>query len=243
MRKPGLVVAVAVILIAPACSTGGTKASADPALPPGSTLTRDPASGTVRFFKGQNLSRELDGDPLFRAARNAGDAESVARAFLAAYAELFRLDQPNAELTKRRIDVDKIGTTHVRFDQTYRGLPIPGAELIVHLDRERRVVLVNGTTIATPRELEVTPALSADDARGIAARDAGLAADACAACATDLVVFAERGATPRLAWRVAAPAGALQGAERTIDAQSGALLRKLPVAIPDAGSKGKEWKP
>lgn len=243
MRSLGLVLAVAAILIAPGCSTGGTKASPEPALPPGATLTRDPATGTVRFFKGQNLSRELDGDPLFRAARNAGDAESVARAFLTAYAELFRLDQPNAELTKRRIDVDKIGTTHVRFDQTYRGLPIPGAELIVHLDRERRVVLVNGTTIATPRELDATPSLSADDARGIAARDAGLAADACAACATDLVVFAERGATPRLAWRVAAPAGAIQGGERTIDAQSGALLRNLPAAIPGTGSKGKGWKP
>jgi hypothetical protein len=238
MRNPGLVLAVASILIAPACSTGGTKAPPEPALPPGATLTRDPASGTVRFFKGQNLSRELDGDPLFRAARNAGDAEGVARAFLTSYAALFRLDHPTEELTKRRI-----GTTHVRFDQTYRGLPIPGAELIVHLDRERRVVLVNGTTIATPRELDVTPALSADDARAIAARDAGLAADACAACATDLVVFAERGATPRLAWRVAAPAGAIQGAERTVDAQSGALLRELPAAIPGAGSRGKGWQP
>ena len=243
MRNVGLVLAVAAILIAPACSTGGTKASPEPALPAGATLSRDPASGTVRFLKGQNISRELDGDPLFRAARNAGDAESVARAFLTAYAAVFRLDHPNEELTKRRIDIDKIGTTHVRFDQTYRGLPIPGAELIVHLDHERRVVLVNGTTIATPSELDVTPALSADDARAIAARDAGLAADACAACATDLVVFAERGAKPRLAWRVAALAGAIQGAERTIDAQGGALLRNLPAAIPGVGSKGSGWKP
>jgi Zn-dependent metalloprotease len=225
MRNPGFVLAVAAILIASACSTGKTRASAEPALPPGATLTRDPVSGTVRFLKGQNISRELDGDPLFRAARNAGDAESVARAFLTAYAAVFRLDHPSEELTKRRIDVDGIGTTHVRFDQTYRGLPIPGAELIVHLDRERRVVLVNGTTIATPTGLDVTPALAANDARGIAARDAGLAADACAACAADLVVFAERGAKPRLAWRIAAPSGAIQGSERTIDAQDGTLLR------------------
>lgn len=216
-------------------------AAPEPALPTGATLTRDPATGTVRFLKGQNLSRDLDGDPLFRAARNSGDAETVARAFLTAYAAVFRLEDPNREMAKKRIDVDRIGTTHVRFEQTYHELSIPGAELIVHLDRERRVVLASGTYIATPRELDGTPAISANDARAIAARAGDLGADVCNACATDLVVFAERGAPPRLAWRVAASAGAIDGVERWIDAQSGAPLRSLPVAIPGARPNGEGW--
>ncbi len=219
--------------------TPSVSAAQEPALPAGATLTRDPTTGTVRFLKGQNLSRELDGDPLFRAARNAGDAEAVARAFLTSYAAVFRLDDPNRELTQKRIDLDRIGTTHVRFDQTYRGLPIPGGELIVHLDRERRVVLTSGNYFATPRALDVAPAISANDARAIAGRAGDLGADACNGCATDLVVFAERGAPPRLAWRVAAPAGAIDGAERWIDAQSGAPLRSLPAAIPGTRQNGE----
>ncbi len=216
------------------------KAVRESGLPTGATLMRDPESGTVRFLKGQNLSRELDGDPLFRAARNAGDAEAVARSFLTAYAALFRLDDPKRELVMTRIDVDRIGTTHVRFDQRYRDLPIPGAEVIVHLDRERSVVLVSGGYIETPRELDVAPAITADAARSIAARAGDLDAAVCSACATDLVVFAERGAPPRLAWRVAAPAGAITASERWIDAQSGAPLRALPVATPGARSKPGE---
>jgi bacillolysin len=210
--------------------------ASEPALPDGATLTRDPATGTVRFLKGQNLSRELDGDPLFRASRSSGDAEAVARAFLTAYAPVFRLDDPKRELVQTRIDVDRIGTTHVRFGQLYRGLPVADAELIVHLDRERRVVLANGTYIATPRDLDTTPAIAAGEARAIAEREGGLGAGACAACATDLVVFAERGAAPRLAWQVAAPAGAITASARWIDAQSGAPLRSLPAAIP--GGRG-----
>jgi len=226
--------------VGPSKETSVVRAASELALPTGATLTRDPATGTVRFLKGQNLSGELDGDPLFRAARNSGDAEAVARAFLTAYAAVFRLDDPNHEMAKKRIDVDRIGTTHVRFEQAYHDLPIPGAELIVHLDRERRVVLVSGSYIATPRELDGTPAISANDARAIAARAGDLGADACDACATDLVVFAERGAPPRLAWRVAAPAGAIAASERLIDAQSGAPLRSLPVAIPGARSNQQQ---
>ena len=229
----------AALFAATACASGS--AASELALPAGATLTRDPVTGTVRFLKGQNLSRELDGDPLFRASRNSGDAEAVARAFLSAYAAVFRLEDPNREMTKQRIDVDRIGTTHVRFEQAYRDLPIPGAELIVHLDRERRVVLASGSYIATPRDLDATPTISAEGARAIAVREGNLGADACSACATDLVVFAERGALPRLAWRVAAPAGAIAASERWIDAQSGAPLRSLPVAIPGARPNSEGW--
>ncbi|RIK92980.1 MAG: hypothetical protein DCC71_24265 [Proteobacteria bacterium] len=226
-----------------ACATGGSDHSAvaagdargargsrsqkvrtEPGLPADATLTRDPETGTVRFLRGPDLSRELDADPAFRAARAAGDAEGVARAFLQRYAEPLRLDDPRAELALQRIDVDRIGSTHVRFEQRHRGLPIPGAGLIVHLDRERRVNLVSGSYVATPRDVAAEPALSADAARA--------AAGDCAACAADLVVFAERGRDARLAWRVAPPAERIAGEVLTVDAKSGEVLRREPVSIP-----------
>jgi hypothetical protein len=247
MRLPAALLVVVAILSAPGCAGHGTATAPAPAppsapeppLPEGAALTRDPATGTVLFLKGQNLSRELDVEPMFRANRGAGDAEGVARAFLSAYAPIFRLDEPNEELVVHRIDLDKIGTTHVRFDQVYRGTPIPGAELIVHLDRDRRVVLVSGKYFATPRDLELTPKLTADDARAIAAREGGLGEGGCAACAADLVVFAEnkKPMPPmRLAWRVGVPLESIGALERTIDAEDGTLLRSLPVAL------SKKWR-
>ena len=190
----------------------------------------------MRFLKGKDLSRELDLEPMFRATRNAGDAEGVARAFLSAYAPTFRLEDPSTELVLRRIDLDKSGSTHVRFDQRFHDLAIPGAQLIVHLDRDRRVVLVSGRYLPTPDDLVVAPKLSADDARGIAEREGGLAAGACATCAADLVVFAEKHQPLRVAWRVGVPLDSTGALERTIDAESGALLRSVPVAL------SKKWR-
>lgn len=204
----------------------------DPPLPPGATLTRDPSNGTVRFLKGQNLSRELDVEPMFTATRNAGDAEGVARTFLTAYEPLFRLDDLDQELVLRRVDVDKNGSSHVRYDQVYRGMPILDAQLIVHLDRNRRVVLVSGKYITTPNDLaDDAPKLTAAEARAIAEREGALAAGACGACSAELVVFLEKYKPPRLAWRVGVPLDSVGALERTIDAEDGALLRSDPVAL------------
>lgn len=238
----GVAIAGCVIWItaAFACATGAPapdaaaapRETAEPALPDGASLDRDWTTGTVRFLKGQNLSRDLDGDPAFKASRSAGDAEGVARAFLAHFQPLWRLDDPKAELALRRVDVDRSGASHVRFTQMWRGLPVPAAELIVHLDRARRVVLVSGSYFASPRDVAIEPKLDA-----AAARDAA----GCAACAADLVVFAERGKPSRLAWRVAAPSGRIQGEEITVDAKSGDVLRRLPAALPSGRgiSKGE----
>jgi hypothetical protein len=226
---------IGALAVALACAgssaPGGASSKADlpvPDLPPKSELVLDPANRTVRFFKGQDLSRELDADPVFKAARAAGDAEGVARAFLDHFAGLWRLDDPKAELALRRVDVDRSGASHVRFDQVWRGLPVADAKLNVHLDRNRRVVLANGVYVPTPRAVETTPSLDAAAARAAAAREIG--GEPCAICAVDLVVFAEAGAAPRLAWRVAPEKARIRGEEVMVDAASGAVLRRVPAS-------------
>jgi Zn-dependent metalloprotease len=193
----------------------------------GAVLKPDPENQTVRFLRGPDLSAELEADPAFSAARRAGDAEGVARAYLQHYAELFRLDDPRSELSLVRVDLDRFGTTHVRFEQRIGAYPIPGAHLNVHLDRSRRVAMANGVYVPTPKGFETTPKLSEADARAIAARETGAPCDA---CAVDAVVFAEGASEPRLAWRVAPPADRLDGSEVILDAQDGAVLRKQPLA-------------
>lgn len=212
-----------------ACATAATDrapAEPEPKLPSGSKLDRDLPSGTVRFLKGQNLSRDLESAPGFKASRMAGDAEGVARAFLDYFDALWRLDDPRAELRLRRVDVDRTGASHVRFEQAWQRIRIPGAELIVHLDRDRRVVLVSGAYIRTPRDVTTTPALDAAAARDAAAEATGAAP--CAECAAELVIFTDGGSKTRLAWRIA-PAKGVRGEDVVVDAKSGALLRRPPA--------------
>jgi Zn-dependent metalloprotease len=224
-----VLVAVACAGVAPPAS--GSKAAEATDVPPHETLMLDPRNGAVRFLRGEDLGAGLPGVA-------AGDAEAVARAFLAAYAALFRIADPAAELALQRVDRESSGAAHVRFAQRWKGLPLPEAELIVHLDAGGRVVLVNGSYVPTPRGVDTAPALSAADARRAAARASGVA---CADCATDLIVSAAA-EEPRLAWRVAAPPGRIRGEEVWVDAQTGAVLRRLAAALPALapGPAGKQ---
>lgn len=215
------------LLATPGCAGSQSKPRPAPKLTPGAVLKQEPTDQTVRFLRGPDLSQPLEADPAFSAARRAGDSEGVARAYLQHYAALFRLDDPRTELALVRVDLDRFGTTHVRFEQRIGAYPIPGANLNVHLDRSRRVVMVNGVYVPTPRGFETTPAISEAEARAIATRETGAPCDA---CAVDAVVFAEAQVEPRLAWRVAPPAGRLDGSELILDARDGAVLRKQPVA-------------
>jgi hypothetical protein len=204
----------------PAAGASGSKPAVATDVPPHETLVLDPRNGTVRFLRGADLAAALPNLP-------GRDAEATARAFLRAYPALFRIADADAELALARVDREASGAAHVRFAQRWSGLPVLGAELVVHLDADGRVVLVNGSSLPTPEGIASEPALDAGVARRLAA---------CAECATDLVVAAIEG-EPRLAWRVAAPPGRIRGEEVWVDAQGGAVLRRLPVVLPSAAPR------
>jgi hypothetical protein len=226
--------ALPLALAAVACAAGGA-GGAGPAvgareLPADATVRRDPALGTIRFLEGPDLSRGLEADPAFRAARAGGDPAEIARAFVAAYAVAFRLARPAEELALRDVRADRAGRRIARFDQRFRGLPVLRSELRVHVDPDGRVVAVVGSTIPTPDGVEVDPALGADEARARAAAALGRPAGACGACRTELAIAPGAGAA-RLAWRVRPAPGALHD-ELLLDARTGAVLARVPVALP-----------
>ncbi|KQX72564.1 M4 family metallopeptidase [Aeromicrobium sp. Root472D3] len=89
------------------------------------------------------------------------------------------------------------GASHVRFSRTYKGLPVLGGDLVVHLTSAERVT---GTSVAQARTVKVatTPTV----AKGAAQRTAESASPAASADAASaqLVVDARTGA-PALAYR------------------------------------------
>jgi len=56
---------------------------------------------------------------------------------------VFRLE--NDDLVLRKMSVDQDGGRHFRYDQTFNGLPVIGAELVVHVDVKGAIHALNGT--------------------------------------------------------------------------------------------------
>jgi Zinc metalloprotease (elastase) len=131
----------------------------------------------------------------------------------------------------RDVVVDKDGTQHVRYDRTYRELPVLGGDFVVHLAPDGAYRGANRATRRAISLTSVTPELSG-------AKAAGLAVNALRAANPGetlrkvtakprLVVDALHG-TPRLAWRTDAVARDPLGnpVARTVltDARSGARI-------------------
>jgi Zn-dependent metalloprotease len=168
--------------------------------------------------------------PLTRAP---DDAARAVRAFVLRHRLLFPTLASEDQLRAVRAEVDEVGMIHVRYRQQHRSLPVWRGELAAHLDREGALVAINGRFVP----VDDPPAVPTyDDA---AARRAALA-DARALFPDvdwalfevgepELVVYAEPGATARLAWRVETHVRDEERyavLEQLIDAVGGGLVRR-----------------
>ena len=80
----------------------------------------------------------------------------------------FGLDQDQG-LTSRSVATDKDGTTHVRFDRTFKGLPVVGGDLVVHTDKAGAWKGSNAASTSV-RVASTTPTVAPATAAATAAR-------------------------------------------------------------------------
>ena len=126
--------------------------------------------------------------------------------------------------------VDDDGSTHVRFQRTYAGLPVRGGDVVVHqgpADQWRGT----SQTLGAPLALATRPTLAASGAtsRALAAEPLARAVDGLRAQGTPRLVIDALGSSPRLAWEVttlgrrddATPSRVTS----SVDATTGAVLR------------------
>lgn len=99
-----------------------------------------------------------------------GTAEERAREFLATYGSAFGAGPEVRLETLGASTPDEVGMEHVRFRQTYRGVPVTGGELTVHL-LDRGVVAVNARTLPDLKGSATVATVTAAEAE-ILARDA-----------------------------------------------------------------------
>ncbi|MFC8723084.1 M4 family metallopeptidase, partial [Kitasatospora sp. NPDC057198] len=182
------------------------------------TQTSAAADPTVRPGTG---ARAMSADGRAEALRTA-DREAAAVAKSLGFG-------PDERLVAKDVLLDTDGARHVRYDRTYRGLPVIGGDLVVHYDRNGRATGSDQAHRGALKVAGTTPKLSAADASAAAVRHAKHVKNARTGSAdgSTLVVYAV-GKVPVLAYRSTVTgdgeAGAASREAVVVDAASGAPL-------------------
>ncbi|MFF4499698.1 M4 family metallopeptidase [Streptomyces sp. NPDC001401] len=159
-------------------------------------------------------------------------AGAIANAASALLAHAASLGLTSDEGTKvRDVIVDKDGTQHVRYDRTYRQLPVLGGDFVVHLASDGTYRSANRATRSKISLASIVPSISAPKAADLAAnalRAVNLGETLRKLTARpELVVDALHG-TPKLAWRTSVAAKDSLGnpVSRTVitDARTGSQI-------------------
>lgn len=171
-----------------------------------------------------------------QAATPTASGAGVDRAVAAARAHgaTFGLDRDQG-LRTRSVATDADGTTHVRLDRTFKGLPVVGGDLVVHTDRAGGWKGVDAASTAVR-----VPSTTATVAPATAAATAARTVDFTVRSSTPtLAVYAMSGPA-RLAWKTQVDGvgahGEPAGTVVFVDARSGAVLDRWATEINDAGT-------
>ncbi|MDM5224411.1 M4 family metallopeptidase [Peribacillus sp. NJ11] len=76
------------------------------------------------------------------------------------------INNPNKNLKVKSVQKDKLGMTHVRFNQSVNGVNVEGSEVVVHFNKNNEVVSVNGRINKTisDKAVDTSASLSGDAA-------------------------------------------------------------------------------
>ncbi|RZT16993.1 Zn-dependent metalloprotease [Kribbella sp. VKM Ac-2569] len=133
------------------------------------------------------------------------------------------------DLVVRDVVVDGDGSSHVRFDRTYQGLPVVGGDVVVHQDKAGKARSATGGV--GKLALSVKPAVSAASATAATKQKAGK---------QQLVVFVTNAGHSKLAYKVVSEGrkanGEPTGTETYVDAQNGKVLDSWTTVNDDLGS-------
>lgn len=68
---------------------------------------------------------------------------------------------PDKNLKVKNIQKDSLGMKHIRFNQTVKGIPVEGAEVVVHYNKQDELVSVNGSHVPeATEEIDTSAAVS-----------------------------------------------------------------------------------
>ncbi|MGD6802160.1 M4 family metallopeptidase [Rossellomorea aquimaris] len=87
--------------------------------------------------------------PLFvkekHAAKRSAVSSADALSFLNENKTKLNMKNPQGNLKLKKKETDELGMTHFRYNQTKNGVPVEGAEVLVHYNDKNEITAVNGT--------------------------------------------------------------------------------------------------
>lgn len=82
-------------------------------------------------------------------------------AYLNELKPILMLDYPEEQFTIRNISTDRFSKTHIRLDQVHKGIPVYGADVVVHLNELGAGELFNGRYVKIPDGINTIPDITA----------------------------------------------------------------------------------
>ncbi len=170
----------------------------------------DVAHDVPTWLFAQDIAQRL---PYVPTAAERGNPAAIARGFLDANRTLFKLRSADQQFSVMRDEPDANGlASHVRLQQMHEGLPVFGAQLLVHVSPDDAVLGVNGRIRPDIELISAVPTVSKADAEAIALRNLDenqLEADERTTARprllpdlTELVVYVDQSEKATLSWRV-----------------------------------------
>ena len=163
-----------------------------------------------------------------------GSPTARAESFLAKYGVLLGVADTN-DLDFMGSSSDRLGMTRLDYRQSYRGLPVFGAWLRVHMNPDMDVVTVNGALVpdlALSTDPAITSSQALASARVVMAKEAGLSATDLEASPAELMIYRAgliRGipGTNHLAWRTEISSGSWLREAVFVDAHTGRVIDRI----------------
>jgi Zn-dependent metalloprotease len=127
----------------------------------------------VRLRRGTETSAFVSaprGGDLSPRAAGRLDPGARAAAFLSVNGDLFGLTDPSQQLRAIGLTSDRLGMSHVAFEQRQEGVPVFGGELRAHISADGRLVSVAGATVPIDGPLSSEPKLPAAEAASLASK-------------------------------------------------------------------------
>ena len=163
----------------------------------------DGRNGTVSFLKFPKVKDAANATAKAQANRaNTQSHHSIAQKVLNDNRVLLRLTDPVGEMAMVKQENDSVNHTHLRFQQTYRGIPIFGKQLLVHLDDARNVYQINGRYEPSPYELNTVPSVSIEEALAAIQKHLGFSNNPIGEQQVELVIYAPEPGTATLAHKI-----------------------------------------
>jgi Zn-dependent metalloprotease len=188
----------------------------------------DGRNGTVSFLKFPKVRIAANTTAKAQASKAIKQSHHlIAQQVLSDNRVLLKLTDPVGEMALVKQENDSVDHTHIRYQQTYRGIPIFGKQLLVHLDDSQNVYQINGRYEPSPHELNTVPSVSVENALAAVYKHLGFDNNPIGEPQIEFVIYALEPGTATLAHKITIATKLNERWCYLIDAHTGLFIHRL----------------